>query len=45
MEAITEILEMVKGILAYFQEADAAAVVEIVKNAIESILANIALPL
>ena len=45
MEALTNILEMVKQILAYFQEADAAAVIEIVKNSLESILGNIALPL
>ncbi len=45
MAAITEILEMVKEILAYFNEADAASVIEIVKNALESIFANIALPL
>lgn len=43
MEALTSILEMVKQILAYFQEADAAAVIEIVKNAIASILGNVAL--
>lgn len=45
MEALSGILEMVKDILAYFREADAAAVIDIVKNALESIFANIALPL
>lgn len=39
MEALSGILEMVKEILAYVQEADAAAIVEIVKNALESIFA------
>lgn len=43
MEALTGILEMVKQILAYFQEGDAAAVIEIVKNALASIFGNIAL--
>ncbi len=45
MAAITEILEMVKNILAYFNEADAASVIDIVKNSLETIFANIALPL
>ena len=41
MAAITEILEMIKNILAYFNEADAASVIEIVKNGLEAIFANI----
>ncbi len=45
MEALTSILDMVKEILAYFQEADAAAVIEIVKNALATILGDINLPL
>lgn len=45
MEALTPILDMVKEILAYFQEADAAAVIEIVKNALATILGDINLPL
>lgn len=45
MEALSGILEMVQNILAYFQEADAVAVIEIVKNSLESILAGIPLPL
>ncbi len=45
MEALSGILEMVKDILAYFQETDAAAVIDIIKNSLESILASIPLPL
>ncbi len=45
MDFVNEILAMVEQILAYFQEADAAAVVEIVKNALATILGDIALPL
>ncbi len=45
MAAITEILAMVEKILAYFNETDAASVIEIVKNSLEAIFANIALPL
>ncbi len=45
MAVFTEILEMVKNILAYFNETDAASVIEMVKNGLESIFANIALPL
>ncbi len=40
MGAANEILNMVKEILAYFNEIDAANVVEIVKNAVEKILAG-----
>ncbi len=43
MEFVTEILAMVEQILAYFKEADAAAVVEIVKNALAAILGDVAL--
>lgn len=43
MEFVTEILAMVEQILAYFQEGDAAAVVEIVKNSLATILGNVAL--
>lgn len=42
---MTAILEMVQQILAYFNEMDAANVVEIVKNTIESIIAGIPMPL
>lgn len=45
MAVITEILAMVQEILAYVQESEAAGVVEIVKNAIEAILAYIPMPL
>lgn len=40
MGAATEILNMVKEILAYFNEIDAANVVEIVKKSVETILAG-----
>lgn len=43
MEALTGILEMVKQILAYFQEAEAVAVIDIIKNSLASIFGNIAL--
>lgn len=39
--AVTEILNMVKEILAYFKEIDAANVIEIVKNSLETIFAGI----
>lgn len=45
MAVITEILAMVQEILAYVNEAEAAGIVEIVKNAIASILAFIPMPL
>lgn len=45
MEFVTEILAMVEQILAYFKEAEATAVIDIIKNSLESIFANIALPL
>lgn len=45
MEFVTEILAMVEEILAYVNEAEAAGIVEIVKNAIASILAFIPMPL
>ena len=45
MAAITEILEMVKNILAFFNEGEAASVIEIVKNGLEAVFSNIALPL
>ncbi len=45
MEFVTEILAMVEQILAYFKEAEAVAVIDIIKNSLESIFANIALPL
>lgn len=45
MSFITEILAMVEEILAYVNEAEAAGIVEIVKNAIASILAFIPMPL
>ncbi len=45
MAAITEILETVKQILAYFEVADGANVVEIIKNALESIFTNLPMPL
>ncbi len=45
MAAITEILEAVKQILAYFNEVDGANVVEIIKNALETIFTNLPMPL
>lgn len=45
MEIITEILAMVEEILAYVNEAEAAGIVEIVKNALSSILSFIPMPL
>lgn len=41
MEIITEILAMVEKILAYVNEAEASGIVEIVKNALSSILSFI----
>lgn len=45
MEFITEILAMVEEILAYVNEAEAAGIVEIVKNSLSSILSFIPMPL
>lgn len=45
MAIVTEILAMVEEILAYVNEAEAAGIVEIVKNSIASILAFIPMPL
>lgn len=42
---MTEILNMVQQILAYFNEMDAVNVIEIVKNSLASILAGIPMPL
>lgn len=42
---MTEILEMVQKILAYFNEMDAVNVIEIVKNSLETIFAGIPMPL
>ncbi len=42
---MTEILEMVQKILAYFNEMDAVNVIEIVKNSLEAIFAGIPMPL
>ncbi len=42
---MTEILEMVQKILAYFNEMDAVNVIEIVKNSLEAIFASIPMPL
>lgn len=44
MEFVTEILAMVEKILAYVNEAEAAGIVEIVKNALSSIFAAIPMP-
>lgn len=44
MEFFTEILAMVEKILAYFNEAEAAGVIEIIKNSLASIFAGIPMP-
>lgn len=44
MAFITEILDMVQEILAYFKEAEAAGVIEIIKNGLESVFASIPMP-
>ncbi len=44
MEFVTEILAMVEKILAYVNEAEAAGIVEIVKNSLSSIFAAIPMP-
>ncbi len=43
MEFLTEILAMVEQILNYVKETDAAAIVEIIKNALATILGDVAL--
>lgn len=43
MSVITEILSMVQEILEYFKEAEAAGVIEIVKNSLASILEFLAM--
>lgn len=45
MEFVTEILAMVEKILAYVNEAEAAGIVGIVKDALASILSFIPMPL
>ncbi len=45
MAFITEILEMVQNILVYVKEAEAAGIIEIVKNSLEAIFAGIPMPL
>ncbi len=45
MAFITEILAMVQEILAYVKEAEAAGIVEIVKNSLEAIFAGLPMPL
>lgn len=45
MAIVTEILAMVEQILAYVNEAEAAGIIEIIKNSIASILAFIPMPL
>lgn len=43
MSVITEILAMVQEILEYFKEAEAAGVIEIIKNSLGSILGFLAM--
>lgn len=45
MAFITEILEMVQNILVYVKEAEAAGIIEIVKNSLEAIFAGMPMPL
>ncbi len=45
MAFITEILAMVQNILVYVKEAEAAGIIEIVKNSLEAIFAGIPMPL
>lgn len=45
MAFITEILAMVQKILVYVQEAEAAGIIEIIKNFLEAIFAGIPMPL
>lgn len=45
MAIVTEILAMVEQILAYVNEAEAAGIIEIIKNSLASILAFIPMPL
>lgn len=45
MEIVTKILEMVANILNFTNEGEAAGIVEIVKNALESIFAGMPMPL
>lgn len=45
MAFVTEILAMVEQILAYVNEAEAAGIIEIIKNSLASILAFIPMPL
>lgn len=40
---VNEILAMVQNILAYFQEGDAANVIEIIKNSLGEILGGLGL--
>lgn len=41
MSAVTEILAMVQEILLYVQESEAAGIIEIIKEALGTILANV----
>ncbi len=45
MEFLNEILAMVQQILNYVNEAEAAGIIEIIKNSLESIFAGIPMPL
>lgn len=45
MAFITEILAMVQEILVYVKEAEAAGIIEIIKNTLATILAGIPMPL
>ncbi len=44
MSFVTEILAMVQQILEYVKEAEAAGIIEIIKNSLETIFAGIPMP-
>ena len=45
MEFVTEILAMVEQILGFVHEPEAAGIIEIIKNSLAELFANIPMPL
>lgn len=45
MSFVTEILAMVEKILLYVREAEAAGIIEIIKNSLEAIFSGMPMPL
>jgi hypothetical protein len=45
MSFVTEILAMVEKILAYVNEAEAAGIIEIIKNSLAEVFASFPMPL